>query len=428
MNAGSSGKGMRASVGEHRIGPCRLWHDPRLFWKTLGFQASMHTPPRSGRQWELDALRGLMLVLMTLTHMPTGFSPLLSQPFGFVSAAEGFVLISAVLARRVYGARGERQGFAALRDGLWQRAGKLYLCQAALLLLAFTLIAWLGVVRHQGGVTGLLEYFFIDRGTAVAAAFALLHNPPLLDVLPLYIVLMLVSPWLIALGQRRGWRGLLCASLLLWLAEQWGLGAWLHAGAQALGWPVPYKDMGAFRLFAWQLLWVIGLWLGTRRTPWPTLRWWAWGPALALALTTLVWRHMAGQDPMPGVPTVAALFDKWSLGPLRLLNLAALVALLLASAPLWRALPRPCALELLGRQSLPVFCAHIVIALFTLAFFGSVEVLRPWQVDLTLLGAAFAGLFGVALLAQHRDARGAGWLRVSGGPRSPGATAHSLPR
>lgn len=399
----------------------------------------MHTPPAAGRpgarQWELDALRGLMLVLMTLTHMPTGFSPLLSQPFGFVSAAEGFVLLSAVLAGRVYGARGERLGFAALRQGLWQRAGKLYLCHAALLLLAFTLIAWLGVVRHQGGVTGLLEYFFIDRGTAVPAAFALLYNPPLLDVLPLYIVLMAVSPWLIAHGQRHGWRGLLCASLLLWLAEQWGLGAALHGAAQTLGWPVPYKDMGAFRLFAWQLLWVLGLWLGmsmgvspgARRKPWPRPRWWAWGPALALALTTLVWRHMVGQDPMPGVPAVAALFDKWALGPLRLLNLAALVTLLLASAPLWRALPRPQPLELLGRQSLPVFCAHIVIALFTLAFFGSVEVLRPWHTDALLLAAAFAGLFGVALLAQARDA-GAGWFRAAGAPRSPGATARSLPR
>lgn len=383
----------------------------------------MQTPSRGGRQWELDALRGLMLVLMTLTHMPTGFSPVLSQPFGFVSAAEGFVLISAVLAGRVYGARAERLGNAAMRAALRQRAGKLYLCHAALLLLAFTLIAWLGVVRHQGGVTGLLEYFFIDRGTAVWAAAALLYTPPLLDVLPLYIVLMAVSPWLIAHGRRHGWWGLLCASVLLWLAEQWGLGAWLHGGAQALGWPVPYKDMGAFHLFAWQLLWVAGLWLGARRTPWPAPRWWVWVPALALTLTALVWRHMVGQDPMPGVPAVAALFDKWSLGPLRLLNLAALLALLLASAPLWRALPRPRPLELLGRQSLPVFCAHIVIALFTLAFFGSVEVLRPWSTDLTLLGAAFAGLFGVALLAQARDA--APGLRASGAPRSPAATAHS---
>ena len=366
----------------------------------------MSTTRASGRLWELDALRGLMLVLMTLTHMPTGFSPVLSQPFGFVSAAEGFVFLSALLAGRVYGARAERVGFAELRGGLWRRAGQLYLCQVALLLLAFTLIAWLGVVRHQGGVTGLLEYFFIDRATAVGAALVLLHNPPLLDVLPLYILFMLVTPWLLAHGRRHGWRGLMCASLLLWLAEQWGLGAALHGLARASGWPVPYRDMGAFHLFAWQLLWVVGLWLGTRRTPLPRARWWAWGPALLLASAALLWRHMVGQDPMPGVPAVAALFDKWSLGPLRLLNGACLVTLLLASAPLWRALPRPLPLELLGRQSLPVFCAHLVIVLFTLAFFGSIQTLRPWSTDALLLAAAFAGLFAVALAAQWRDQGG----------------------
>ncbi|WP_291144666.1 OpgC domain-containing protein [Hydrogenophaga sp.] len=374
----------------------------------------MQPAQRSARQWELDALRGLMLVLMTLTHMPTGFSPVLSQPFGFVSAAEGFVLISAVLAGRVYSARAERQGLAVLRPGLWRRAATLYLCHAALLTLALTLIAWLGVVRHQGGVTGLLEYFFIDPTVAVPAAYALLYNPPLLDVLPLYIVLMLVSPWVIARALRHGWRGVLCVSLLLWLAEQWGLGAWLHAGAQSLGWPLPYKDMGAFHLFAWQGLWVVGLWLGARRGPWPVVRAWLWLPALAIVLTGLVWRHRVGQDPMPGIAAVASLFDKWSLGPLRLLNLAAMVTVLLASAPWWRVLPRPLPLELLGRQSLPVFCAHVVIALFTLAFFGSVEVLRPWTTDAVLLAATFAGLFGVALVAQWRDQGGAlvRWTRA----------------
>ena len=88
------------------------------------------------------------------------------------------------------------------------------------------------------------------------------------------------------------------------------------------------------------------------------------------------------------------------LQPYRMLVFA---ALLLAAAPLFRALPRPLPLELLGRHSLVVFNAHIVIALFTLAFFGSVEVVRPWTVDLGLLASAFAGLFAVALTAQARD-------------------------
>ena len=51
---------------------------------------------------ELDALRGLFLVWMTFTHMPTRFSDFVNQPFGFVSSAEGFVFMSALLVSRVY--------------------------------------------------------------------------------------------------------------------------------------------------------------------------------------------------------------------------------------------------------------------------------------------------------------------------------------
>ena len=63
---------------------------------------------------ELDALRGLMLVLMTLTHLPTRLSSPLGQPFGYVSAAEGFVLLSAYMAGLVYGHTAEKHGIDAM--------------------------------------------------------------------------------------------------------------------------------------------------------------------------------------------------------------------------------------------------------------------------------------------------------------------------
>ena len=55
--------------------------------------------PKLERKPELDALRGLFLVWMTLTHLPTRASDLVNQPFGFVSSAEGFVFLSALLRR-----------------------------------------------------------------------------------------------------------------------------------------------------------------------------------------------------------------------------------------------------------------------------------------------------------------------------------------
>ena len=54
------------------------------------------------RRPELDALRGLFLVWMTLTHLPTRFSDFVNQPLGFISSAEGFVFISALLVGGIF--------------------------------------------------------------------------------------------------------------------------------------------------------------------------------------------------------------------------------------------------------------------------------------------------------------------------------------
>ncbi len=67
------------------------------------------------RLWELDALRGLMLVLMLSTHLPTNFGIPTSQPLGFVSAAEGFVMLSAYMAGLVYTQRYLRHGLQSMQ-------------------------------------------------------------------------------------------------------------------------------------------------------------------------------------------------------------------------------------------------------------------------------------------------------------------------
>src|SRR4051812_30103828 len=56
----------------------------------------------SQRQPELDALRGLMLTLMTLAHLPTQAHVVTNQQLGFVTEAEGFVFLSAFLTGRIF--------------------------------------------------------------------------------------------------------------------------------------------------------------------------------------------------------------------------------------------------------------------------------------------------------------------------------------
>src|SRR5215469_16537592 len=96
--------------------------------------------PKLERRPELHALRGLFLVWMTLTHLPTRYSDLVNQTFGFVSSAEGFVFISAVLIGRLY-IRESIRDASSVRNKLWKRSLKIYAYHLVLLAFCFTVLA-----------------------------------------------------------------------------------------------------------------------------------------------------------------------------------------------------------------------------------------------------------------------------------------------
>lgn len=364
------------------------------------------------RLWEIDALRGLMLVLMTVTHLPTRYSDPLGQPFGYVSAAEGFVLLSAFMAGMVYTARERRDGEAVMREAFLKRALKIYGCQAALLLFLFTVIALIGVVVKQDAITNMISFYIEQPLTAFFSGLLLVYSPPLLDILPLYIVFMLVSPVLLLHGLQHGWLGILALSVLLWLLAQFDLGRAVYDGVVALtGLPVPFPQTGAFEIFGWQFLWVMGLWMGsvraaTREPPPVVFPPWLVRTAVVIGVTGLVWRHAVGQLPFPGHDALNLMFDKWHLGPLRLINFFALLTLTMHFGPRIAArLPRLTVLETLGTASLPVFCAHLVLALLLLALAGEASPQRPLWLDTLILAGSYAILYAVAWISGQLDLR-----------------------
>ena len=367
------------------------------------------------RQWEVDALRGLMLVLMTITHLPTRLTDPLGQPFGFVSAAEGFVLLSAYMAGLVYGQRAYRDGIEAMQRAFRQRALKVYMSQAATLLFLFTVITAVGLRSDQVAVKNLASYYLQQPHTAFLASLLLIYEPPLLDILPMYVLFMVVSPWALAFALRYGWCSVLVASAFLWALSQFGLSARVYEATVALtGLPVPFTEMGSFDTLSWQFLWVFGLWMGASRNAPDAqpfrLPGWVVVLAAVVALYGLHWRHegLNGQAPFGSDVQLNMLFDKWKLGPLRLLDLLALGILTLRFGPaLMRRLPRQRWLEVMGSASLQVFCAHLVAVLLVLALFGDNPLARPWWGDVVLLLGVFGALYGVAriTLGLERAAR-----------------------
>lgn len=339
------------------------------------------------------------------------------------------MLLSAAMAGLVYTRRERRDGPDGMRGAFLARALKIYACQAALLLFLMTAIATVGWITGQEAIRNLIS-FYLDRPlTALASGLLLVYSPPLLDILPMYVLFMLVSPLVLLHGLHRGWGGLLAVSAALWLGAQLHLGRELYELLSAfVPIPVPYRETGAFEILAWQFLWMLGLWMGSmaaERPDDPPVRFprGLVAAAAAIALVGFVWRHGWGQVPFQGDPVLEPLFDKWHLGPLRLLDFLALLVLVLHFGPWLKArLPRVAALEMLGQASLPVFCTHLVLALLALAIVGEWQPARPLWADLLILGGTFAVLFAVAWASRRLDEQAARLqqrIRNRKGPRRP---------
>ena len=97
---------------------------------------------------------------------------------------------------------------------------------------------------------------------ALIGAPLLLYNPPLLDILPVYIIFMLLTPVFLWAADERGWIPVLSLSASVWFLAQWNLRGWIHSALAHWGFPIPLNEMGAFDIFGWQVLWILGLAVG----------------------------------------------------------------------------------------------------------------------------------------------------------------------
>jgi hypothetical protein len=360
--------------------------------------------PKLERKPEIDALRGLFLVWMTLTHLPTHFSDLVNQPFGFVSSAEGFVFLSALLVARLY-IRKAAEDKSALRAKLWRRALRIYSYHVILLALAFTVAAWFAVVKHRVAITNLLDFYLAHPVTAIVGSLLLIYCPPLLDILPMYVIFLLLSPYILAFAARRGWKPLLALSSFVWLLAQFGLRAYFHdLVVRITHLQIPLQQTGAFNLFAWQLIWLLGMWIGARSAdpppegglPFRHLPSYAYPVAAVICLFFLGVRH-DWLGPHLTQEAFGVRLDKWQLAPPRMLNLIAFCILIY-----WFRKPvkRIVLIEpflTLGKASLEVFCAHIVFVFIALALlYGEITQLYGIYAAATLI-VTFTGLILVAI-------------------------------
>jgi len=323
------------------------------------------------RDISLDILRGLMLIIMAADHFGEPIFQHLYEFAGYVSAAEGFVFLSGMLVALVY-SRYHTAGGQVLEQRVWQRAGVIYLYHLMVLLAVFVFT----VATQWSGAywTSFANEMQVEPARALLSGLLLVYQPPMLDVLPLYVVLMLAAPFglrLMLQYQAIGVAMVLLGSGGFWLAAQYGWGrdlwALLPQGLLLRG--------GAFDFMAWQFLFVLGMVLGFLRFnskgELPHVNTWLWSVSLLVIVGLYLQRHgYVSRDLSP----VAAWFQEYrhigrdSLAWLRLTNFLAFVYVI-AGVIAWQrrynvlkvlALPARW-LGFLGQHSLQVFAYHLVV-------------------------------------------------------------------
>jgi hypothetical protein len=339
------------------------------------------------RDPRVDALRGLFLIIMMVDHLP--YHPLLGfsrQSFGFVSAAEGFVFLSGMMSAWVCGRILANQGQAALRRRAWHRARDIYLTH--LLLYTMALV---------GGLMGgwQIANQFASFWRAWWHGALLIYQPPLFGILPMYVAFLLLTPLLLQQMARGRARLIWAASIVLWLAAQWGIGSPAHNPA--------WLRLGAFNFLAWQLLFVAGAYFGYRKaaghgSPIPASRLLFVSSVVLVTVFFLIRHQTLFFGNLSIVDTKAALGAWRSINhPLRMLNFAAYAYIL------WY-LPRSVDekvhgalgsrwLRYLGAHSLQVFAGSIFVSCVAFSFRDSWVALSPAWRTLLAVAAALSLIF-----------------------------------
>jgi hypothetical protein len=311
-----------------------------------------------GRDLRLDFWRGVALFVIFIDHIPG--NPLASwtlRSFAFCDAAEVFVLISGISSYLAYGSKLEREGMAGLYATIGRRWVKIYFAHMFLILaVASALATAAAIFAHPAYHYAFrMNWMFSDPAAAISAAFSLRYLPNLLDILPLYLVLLGAAPAIIWIV-KRDVRIALGLSILVYAAARW-TGFNLPAGNDGAVWN--------FNPLTWQLLYTIGIAAGHLRkqgrvAP-PLLHKLAIAGALAFVAFAFVmaapWRGSGvGLMLWPGYFLWPA--GKAMLSPLRVINVLALfwlVACFIGPQAQW--LKGRIATPLLscGRHSLSVF-------------------------------------------------------------------------
>jgi hypothetical protein len=363
------------------------------------------TPIRPARDTRLDIMRGWMQVSIFIAHVAgSAFAWTIHAAWGLSDSSEQFIFLSGFALGSVFTLKAARDGFPTARADMLRRTWRLYVTHLTVFCMFAALVFAAGIRLVPGEVERLHWNFLAEQPWfAVPAAAVMLYQPDFMGILPTFVWGMLLLP------------------PFLWLTDRYGAWALLpplavYAAVQAgvLTAPTPFENGVAFDPLAWQLLYLLGAWLGRRSllTGGAAVPHSAWliGAAVLMVLFGL-WARLVEHGFIPGPDIgLAVLMQKEGLAPARLLHalaLAYLVAVLLPREAPWMRGAAAQALVAIGRHSLQVFCFGLFLA------WGASTALRlwpeqAWWVDPLAVATGVALLWSLGRWRERQRARVAG--------------------
>ena len=327
--------------------------------------SAISLPAVGERELRLDLFRGLALWLIFIDHLPTSVLTWFTlRNYGFSDATEIFIFISGYTAAFVYGRAMLEQGMLVATARILRRAWQIYVAHVFLFTIFLAEISYVATSFENPLYTeemGIMD-FLKQPDVTIVQALLLRFRPVNMDVLPLYIVLMLALPLILALMR---WKPdvTLALSAMLY-AVTWEFDLYLTS------YPNGYW---AFNPMAWQLLFVFGAWCalgGAKRMSRilsSNVTLWVCVVYLVFAFyVTLTWYVPQMNHWLPRrLELWMYPIDKTDLDVLRFAHFLALAAITVRFLPNdWPGLKSPWLrpLMLCGQHSLEIFCLGVFLA------------------------------------------------------------------
>ena len=312
----------------------------------------------------VDFWRGFALVSIFINHVPgIYFERFTHRNFSISDSAELFVFLAGwSLGLLVGGDRGRNSGAASLAFRLGGRSVQIYAAHILISGLALALLAGTAYLIENPLILewhNAAAYFQDPAHTQIGIAL-LMHQLGYFDILPLYVVLMLIAPAFVIID-RFAPPLLVPLSLFLYFAA-------LTVPFTAPTWPV--DGQWFFNPYTWQAIFVLGFVLSrdeglgslVRRNI-ARIRNVA-APIVLAGVIVAVFNWLPDPTKVPE-PKLLFINGKSFLTPMRLIQFLALAAVFSAAYPaiarLAPAVTEP--LSQLGRNSLNVFCVGSLLSL-----------------------------------------------------------------